>query len=444
LETWEEKESALASNEDDRLMGDLSRRQLLRRGMQAGAVFSASGLIAACGSSGDKGGGSKTTAKKQIAKTDVLKGLPVVALFTTLENDYYAGWDQGGRRAVEALGGKYRAFTNDNDPTKEVATFQNQIQAGAKIVFMTAPDPSNIPKIAELANQNKVFVVNTWESPQWYSPFSAGPYYVTYITNNSFEAGKTIAKALFDKMGGKGGLVHISGFPGSTPDWQRTAGLHEALKEYPNIKLLASQPGKWNRDDSRNAMAGIIRKVGKDNINGVFGQNDDCGVGAMNALQEAGVDLSKVPITGCDGNKGTMDFIKAGRYFAAYSSLPWWSAGFSAVRAIDAYKGVKFEPAERQLWSGGLVVTKDTADGYLKTFAQSDPFDWARMSRFLHPKDWDPQNAVTPMDMNVMWGGQKKPSGFELPADYAAAVKTDELKKVAELYASQYQKKISV
>lgn len=427
---------------DDRLLGDLSRRDLLRRGMQASALLGAGSFLAACGGDDSSGGSSSKGRKSTTA--NVLKGLPVVALFTTLENDYYAGWDEGGRRAVEALGGKYRAFTNDNDPTKEVTTFQNQVQAGAKMVFMTAPDPSNIPQIAKLANENKVFVVNTWESPQWYSPFSAGPYYVTYITNNSFEAGKTIATALFKKMGGKGGLVQISGFPGSTPDWQRTAGMQEALKDFPDIELLASQPGKWNRDDARNAMAGIIRKVGKDKINGVFGQNDDCGVGAMNALQEAGADLTKVPITGCDGNKGTMDFIKAGRYYAAYSSLPWWSAGFSAVRAIDAYKGVKFDPAERQLWSGGVVVTKDTADQYLKTFAEGDPFDWPKMSRHLNPKAWDPQNAVTPMDMEVMWGGQKKPSGFQLPQDYTEAVKTGELKKVADMYASQYKKKISV
>jgi ribose transport system substrate-binding protein len=427
-------------------MGSFSRRQLLQRGIVAGAGFGVTSLLAACGGddkSGGSGGGPAAAAKKS-AKVNVLKGLPVVALFTTLENDYYAGWDQGGRRAVEALGGKYRSFTNDNDPAKEVATFQTQVQAGAKIVFMTAPDPSNVPTIARLANENKVYVVNTWESPAWYSPFSAGPYYVTYITNNSFEAGRQIAKALFEKMGGKGGLVQISGFPGSTPDWQRTAGLHDMLKQYPNIKLLASQPGKWNRDDARNAMAGIIRKVGKDNINGVFGQNDDCGVGAMNALQEAGVDTSKVPITGLDGNKGTMDFIKAGRYFAAYSSLPWWSAGFSAVRAIDAYKGVKFSPAERQLWSAGVVVTKDNADQYLNTLANGDPFDWPRMSRFVHPKDWDPQNAVTPMDMEVMWQGQKKPSGFELPPDYVEAVKTDELKKVAATYASHYKTKLAV
>lgn len=424
---------------DDERRGDLSRRDLLRRGLTAGALLSTGGLLAACGSD-DK----SAAPTKRSAKVDALKGMPVVALYTTLENDYYAGWDEGGKRAVEALGGKYRAFTNEGDPAKEVATYQNQIQAGAKMVFMTAPDPSNIPKIAQLANENKVYTVNTWESPEWYSPFETGPYYVTYFTNNSFEAGRTIAKELFEAMGGKGGLIQISGFPGATPDWQRTAGMKEALKAYPNIKLLGSAPGKWNRDDSRNAMAGLIRKYGKDNINGVFGQNDDCGVGAMNALQEAGADVTKIPITGCDGNKGTMDFIKAGRYHAAYSSLPWFNAGYSAVRAFDAMKGIKFSPAERQMWSGGIVVDKSNADAYLKKFAEGDPFDWTLMSRHLHPKDWDPQNKLTPIDMNVMWNGQKKPSGFSLPAEYQAAVKAGELKKVTDLYASHYKKKIAL
>lgn len=309
---------------------------------------------------------------------------------------------------------------------------------------MTAPDPSNIRTIAELANRHRVYVVNFWESPEWYTPFESGPYYVSYLTNNSFEAGRMLAEALFERMGGRGGLVHISGFPGSTPDWQRTEGMREALKRYPGIRLLASQPGKWNRDDARDAMAGIIRKVGKDNINGVFAANDDCGIGAMNALQEAGVDLANVPITGVDGNVGTMDFIKAGRFYASYSSLPWWCAGFSAVRAIDAYMGVRFNAAERQLWTGGIVVTRDNADAYLKTFAESDPFDWPKMSRYLNPRDWDPQNAVRPLELDVMWRGQPRPRGFRVPSEYQRAVDSGLLERVAAEYAAHYRQKISI
>lgn len=393
--------------------------------------------LAACGGGGEGGAGGGAAAAQ---KVDLLKGQPVVSLYTTLENEYYAGWDLGAKRAVEALGGKYRSFVNEGDPAKEVSTFQNQVEAGVKIFFMTAPDPANIPKIAEIANDRKVYVTNTWESPEWYSPFDAGPYYVSYFIPDSFNAGYTTAKALFEKMGGRGNLIQISGHPGATPDWQRTAGLQRALEETPGVKLLASQPGEWNRDDSRRVMAGLIRKYGKD-INGVFGQNDDCGVGAMNALREAGI--QDVPVTGIDGNKGTIQLIKGGQYFAAYTSFPWWQAGHSAVRAIDAFLGWKPKAAERQMWTGGALITAENADPYLQKFVDGpDPYDWALMSR-VHSKDnWDPQGELKPIVMEEMWEGQKKPSGFKLPRDYAEAKRSGELEEVAQLYQAHYKKKL--
>jgi ribose transport system substrate-binding protein len=363
----------------------------------------------------------------------------VVALFSTLENDYYVGWNEGAKRAVESLGGEYRPFVNENDPARELAQFQRQVQAGVKHVFMTAPDPSNIPRMAQVANQNRVYLTNTWESPAWYSPFEPGPYYVTYFTPNSFEVGYITAKALCQEMGGKGNLVHISGFPGATPDWQRTEGLKRAVSEFPGIKIVASQPGRWNRDDSRVAMAGIIRRLGR-NIDGVFGQNDDCGIGAMNALQEAGI--TDVPITGIDGNKGTMEFIKAGRYFAAYSSFPWWQAGYSAIRAIDASLGFKPTAAERQMWTGGALITKDNVDAYLQRFVEGDPYDWTLMSRVAAKGNWDPQNQVSPMVMEQMWQGQPKPRGFEEPAPYRRARQRGELERTKRLYQAHNKRKV--
>jgi len=415
----------------------VSRRQLLRRGVAGATALGLGPLLAACG--GDEEDGSATAENRRSRRVDLLKGAPVVALYTTLENDYYAGWDEGARRAVEALGGRYRPFVNEGDPARQVAQFQRQIQAGVKIFFMTAPDPSNVPRIAEIANENRVWLTNTWESPEWYSPFEAGQHYVSYFIPNSFEAGYVTAKALFEEMGGRGNLVQISGFPGATADWQRTEGMKRAMREFPDIRLVASQPGRWNRDDSRRAMAGIIRDFGRD-IDGVFGQNDDCGVGAMNALQEAGI--TDVPITGIDGNKGTMELIQAGRYFAAYSSFPWWQAGFSAVRAIDASLGFRPTAPERQMWTGGALITRANVDAYVERFVEGDPFDWPLMSREVSPENWDPQNAVTPIDMQQMWEGQRRPRGFEMPETYVRAERENELEEIAQLYERHYRRKV--
>jgi ribose transport system substrate-binding protein len=367
-----------------------------------------------------------------------LKGEPVAALFTSLNNDYYASWDLGAKRAVEAFGGEYRAFTNEGDAARQISQFEQQVQDGVKIFFMTAPDPANVPTIAKIANENKVFLTNTWEMVPWTTPFDYGDYYVTYFTSDTVRLAEGVAKDLFDEMGGKGNLVHLTGHPGSTPDSQRTIGVDNMLKEYPDVKLVARQPGEWNRDDARTAMAGIITKYGSD-IHGVFGQNDDVGIGAMNALNEQGIE--GVPITGVDGNKGTMPFIQSGQYFGAYSTLPFWSAGFSAVRAIDAFLGVEFDPLERQLYTGGVFVTKDNVDQYLATFfGEEDPFDWQLMSRKAHPDDWDPQNEVRPLVVEDMWSFAEKPAGWQAPAEYEQAKARAE--ELAAEYESHWQRKL--
>jgi ribose transport system substrate-binding protein len=423
-----------------------------RKFFQAGALGSAGLALAACGKrdtatgtttsssvpAGTASGSGSAAASGSAAKVIDLKGQPVASLFTSLNNDYYASWDLGARRAVEAFGGEYRAFTNEGDPAREIAQFEQQVQDGVKIFFITAPDPAPIPSIAQTATEKGVFLCNTWEAVPWSAPADYGNGYVTYFTPQSAQAAYDVAVALFDKMGGEGNLVHITGHPGATPDTQRTQGVDRALAEYPNVKLIARQPGEWNRDDSRQAMAGIITQYGQD-IQGVFGQNDDVGIGCVNALEEAGI--TGVPVTGMDGNKGTVDFIKSGRMFGAMSSLPPWCAGFSAVRAIDASLGYVPNPLERQMWPDGFFVTAENADQYLSVmFGDQDPYDWQKMSRVAYPEDWDPQNGVTPMDLEKMWTGFDQPAGWKAPADYTAAY--GDLAKITEEYKSHWKMKV--
>ncbi|MFB2579784.1 sugar ABC transporter substrate-binding protein [Herbiconiux sp. P15] len=392
----------------------------MKRSMKVGFVGAmAFSLVALAGCSAGGGSGASDAPKSDVPESVDLKGETVVSLFTSLNNDYYSSWDQGARRAVEAFNGTYVALTNEGDPTTEVSQFQQQVDAGVKIIFVTAPDPANVPAMAKIAEDNGVCLANTWEQPEWTSPFDSGDQYVLYQTPPSSDAAYELATKLFEEMGGEGNVVHITGHPGATPDSQRTEGFDKALAEYPNITLAAREPGEWNRDDARTAMAGIISRV--DQIDGVFGQNDDVGIGALNALTEAGI--TGVPITGMDGNASTVELIQNGQMFAVTSSLPQWTAGFSMVQALDACKGGTVDPLNRQLWFDGMIVDAENAEEYLETYAgDSDPYDWVKMSRVAYPDDWDPQNGVRPMDMEEMWSFAEKPAGFTFPADYEAAL----------------------
>jgi len=423
---------------EDAPVSGISRRTLIRRAAGGTALAAAGPLLAACGSGDENDSGPSSSSRKAPASA-ALNGALVVSFFNSLNNDYYSSWNLGAKRAVEAFGGKYRFFTNEGDPGRELSQFTQQVQAGARIVFMTTPDSSNIPQIAQLAEREGVFWTNTWEMPPWASPFTYGPHYVRYYLPDGVKAAYDVAKALFMEMGGEGNLVHLTGYPGSLPDSQRTEGLNRALKENPDIKLLAREIGEWDRDAARKVMAGLVTRYGEQ-INGVFGQNDDVGIGAMNALQEAGI--TGVPITGIDGNEETMRLIKAGRYFAAFTNFPSWQAGHSAVAAIDASRGWKPTAPERQMSTGGELITKDNVDQYLdKFFSGPDPYDWPLMSRVVHPEDWDPQNEMAPLEMTKLWEGEPKPQDWSLPAPLAEAKASGEFDEVAALYQTNYKRR---
>ncbi|MFV0406758.1 MAG: sugar ABC transporter substrate-binding protein [Propioniciclava sp.] len=193
------------------------------------------------------------------------------------------------------------------------------------------------------------------------------------------------------------------------------------LAEYPDITLIASEPGEWNRDDARTAMAGIISREGGDAIDGVFGQNDDVAIGAVNALNEAGI--TGVPAAGMNGNASAVEMVQAGQLFATFAGLPQWQAGFSFVQALDYCRGAEVAPLNRQLLTDGMLVTADNAEDYLTTYlGDSDPYDWVKMSRIAYPDDWDPQNGVRVLTMDEMWSFAPKPNGFSYPEPYENAL----------------------
>ena len=71
------------------------------------------------------------------------------------------------------------------------------------------------------------------------------PYAVSAVTNYR-QAGSVFAKSVFDKIGGKGNVLDVQGVPGATNAIDFEAGVQDALKEYPDIKLVGSVNGMWS------------------------------------------------------------------------------------------------------------------------------------------------------------------------------------------------------
>src|SRR6202023_3903376 len=87
----------------------------------------------------------------------------------------------------------------------------------------------------------------------------AGGKFVSFIGADDYSLGLETARYLLKTLGGKGNIVIIEGVKGSLTNVDRVRGFNDALKENPDAKLLASQPGNYQRLQALQVMANLTQ-----------------------------------------------------------------------------------------------------------------------------------------------------------------------------------------
>lgn len=130
------------------------------------------------------------------------------------------------------------------------------------------------------------------------------------VLPDDVKAGEQEAQMMMDKLGCKGNVVELEGPLGSSPQIDRGQGISNVLATCPNVKLLAHDTANWSRDEAVNLMKNWISAFG-DQIDGIISQNDDMGLGALQALREANM---SIPIVGIDGIEDGLNAVKSGDF----------------------------------------------------------------------------------------------------------------------------------
>ena len=141
---------------------------------------------------------------------------------------------------------------------------------------------------------------------------TAGQDYVTFIGSNFVEEGQRVGEWVIKNTGGKAGVVILEGDSGTSVALDRNKGFLDAIKNSPDIKVLASQPANFTRAKGLEVMQNLIQAHGK-NITVVYTHNDDMALGAIQALKSAGMNPGKdVIVVSVDGIKPALQAIQAG------------------------------------------------------------------------------------------------------------------------------------
>jgi ribose transport system substrate-binding protein len=131
-------------------------------------------------------------------------------------------------------------------------------------------------------------------------------------------------------------VVQISGQPGYTTAIERQKGFDDRLPEVcPEVTLVETQPGDWNREKSQQVMEAFLVKY--DDIDGVYAGDDNMGVGALNAAKAAG--REGIIFVGATNFAVGYDAMAAGEYWGSIYQSPVDDAEAALKTAIDILNG---------------------------------------------------------------------------------------------------------
>ena len=156
---------------------------------------------------------------------------------------------------------------------------------------------------------------------------------ICFVGADDRALGFNIASHLFRKMSGRGEVAIVEGTPASPTSRDRLAGFHDALAQFPDIKVRMSLRGDYLRAIAREVYTEAVDRL--EAIDAVLCANDHMALGVLDALDALGA--RSIPlIAGVNAVPDAIAAIESGRMLA--------TANFNtlAMSAIATEAAVRF------------------------------------------------------------------------------------------------------
>jgi len=205
---------------------------------------------------------------------------PTIAVFTkNFTNPAYDAFRIGADQVAKAANARTIHFVPKKPDNVEEQTAQiEQVLKDRPdiILFTPVDDKAMIEPVKKLNDANIPVVLFTNPLPGKF---------VTFVGADDVELGYKEARYLFEKMGGKGRIVVIEGVPAAPTNRDRLRGYQRAFAEFPDIQVLGSGIGNYQRPDARDVMAKMLKDHAQ--IDAALVANDGMALGVLDALKAA-------------------------------------------------------------------------------------------------------------------------------------------------------------
>lgn len=287
-------------------------------------------LMAAC-STEQPGSTSETETKDG----DYEIGLSI----STLNNPFFVALKEGAEEQANEMDATLTVADAQNDAAKQVNDVEDMIQKGMDLILINPTDSEAVGAAVQAANDAGIPVITVDRNAE------TGDV-VAHVASDNVAGGQLAGDYMVELVGEGQKVVELEGIPGASATRDRGQGFNEAIDG--KLEVVAKQSANFDRAEGLTVMENILQD-NKD-IVAVFAHNDEMALGAVQALEAAG--MSDVKVIGFDATDDAVKAVEGGTMAATVAQKPAEIGKLGVEAAITHLKGETVEeniPVELEL-----------------------------------------------------------------------------------------------
>ena len=227
---------------------------------------------------------------------------------------------------------KYAPATN-LDQKSQIDAFTSFVDEGVDVILLSATEGAGWEDSLRRAQEAEipVILIDRGIEPD------DNTLYVTRIAPDNVEVSKSVAEWAVSVLPDGGKYFVLEGPAGVGVVNERNNGWNSVIDSHPEIEKVGAQTANWSAEEGKSVMETVL-KANDNDIQVVFAQNDEMGLGAALAVEEAGlVPGEDVKIATIDGTRGALEALAAGQlsFVAEYNPLFGDTALDVVLKALD-------------------------------------------------------------------------------------------------------------
>ena len=289
---------------------------------------------------------------------------PTIAVFTkNRSNPAYAAARLGADRSARRLGARTMHYVpqKPDDIDEQIALIDAALAQRPDAMVLVPVHPTAINEAIRKINAAGVPIIG------FINPFSAGGA-LAYVGSEDYPLAFRIATYLCEHLKARGNVVIVEGPHESVTSLERVRGFRDALRNFPQVRLVESICGDYLRDATLRA-GGALLKSGLQ-FDAILAANDVMALGMLEVLDAA---ARASVIVGVNAIPDAITAIKAGKLLA---TVDFDAMKMGCLAAEAAIRHLRGEVLPKEIILPVQIVDRTNCGQWDKPFEERECPRW--------------------------------------------------------------------